>query len=900
MRNSLTILAAILAMTLLYAALADSNPATAQTGDTPTPVPSVEQGGDAEEVLRALAEVKVSHPAYPNMDSSLNRIVEHVQTGQFNARVAAASAPVHSEESVAVTLYITEGYAQDVWDWLEDNGASPRNIGIDYIEAYVPVSLLPSASEREGVISVRAIVPPKPTQGTVVSEGVEAHGAPAWHAAGLKGQSVRVGIIDGGYEGFARLMGTELPAFVEARCYTDIGVYTSSLADCENDGVHGTAVTEAAFDIAPEAIYYITNPGTRGDLVTAVEWLILHDVDVINMSLAYDWEGPGDGTTPFTSGALRSVDTAVANGIVFVNAAGNEARSTWFGSTNKLASNDPGFNFQVFDGISDPFNCLDLVDGEELTAQLRWEDQWNGASRDLDLILWDWAASDIVEFSFNLQSGGFEHDPFEWLSYTPSVSGTYCLVVSHNSGSTPPTWLQLQSFTGQVLEYHTLSGSIGSPAESANPALLAVGAAGRNDEVDNPFDTSIIEPFSSQGPTPDGRIKPDIVGADAGQSVTQRSEHNPNGYFFGTSQASPHIAGLAALVKQNYPNYAPQQVAQYLKTHAEERGAAGADNVWGHGFARLLTSDASPPVECLQDCQLLLGIRDALVGDGGAQLNWDAGLPINDWTGVEVDSEQRVTHLILPESGLNGSIPPELGSLSNLVSLDLYSNELSGPVPTELGNLSSLTFLELGRNQLTGEIPAELGNLADLEKLSFSGNQLTGEIPAELGNLSDLRKLYLRENGLTGEIPAELAGLADLEVLALEANQLGGELPATLGNLASLTELYLNENQLTGELPEEFGSLSSLTVLDLGGNQLSGEIPAELGNLSDLTELWAWGNQLSGEIPAELGDLSRLQGLSLAGNQLSGEIPAQRRPLQFEARIPLQKPAEWRDPVGIG
>ena len=94
------------------------------------------------------------------------------------------------------------------------------------------------------------------------------------------------------------------------------------------------------------------------------------------------------------------------------------------------------------------------------------------------------------------------------------------------------------------------------------------------------FATDTIETFSSQGPTIDGRIKPDIVGADGGDSVTY-----PGG-FFGTSQASPHVAGLAALVKQHFPSMTPAQVATYLKDNALPRGIS-PNNTWGFGFAQL-------------------------------------------------------------------------------------------------------------------------------------------------------------------------------------------------------------------------------------------------------------------------------------------------------------------------
>ena len=177
----LTITAAVFAMALMFAALANGDSAIAQTGNTPTPEPTTETG---DEQLPPI-EGKLNPSKYPNMDSNLNRIVEQAESGivSTNSLYGGAS----EEESVAATIYFTEGYADAISAYLESNGASPRNIGIDYIEAYIPVSLLPKASQQEGVITIRTIIPPQPTQGVVVSEGSAAHGAPAWHAAGLKG-----------------------------------------------------------------------------------------------------------------------------------------------------------------------------------------------------------------------------------------------------------------------------------------------------------------------------------------------------------------------------------------------------------------------------------------------------------------------------------------------------------------------------------------------------------------------------------------------------------------------------------------------------------------------------------------------------------------------------------------
>ena len=74
-----------------------------------------------------------------------------------------------------------------------------------------------------------------------------------------------------------------------------------------------------------------------------------------------------------------------------------------------------------------------------------------------------------------------------------------------------------------------------------------------------------------------------------------------------------------------------------------------------------------------------------------------------------------------------------------LISLVLYANRLTGTIPPELGNLTNLTNLSLNDNRLTGEMPSELGNLEYLNWLSFGGNQLTGCVPARLeGRLSQL------------------------------------------------------------------------------------------------------------------------------------------------------------------
>jgi subtilisin family serine protease len=55
------------------------------------------------------------------------------------------------------------------------------------------------------------------------------------------------------------------------------------------------------------------------------------------------------------------------------------------------------------------------------------------------------------------------------------------------------------------------------------------------------------------------------------------------GSFFGTSAASPHVAGAAALVKDAQPSYTPSDIQGYLEDNAVDQPPAGKDNLYGAG-----------------------------------------------------------------------------------------------------------------------------------------------------------------------------------------------------------------------------------------------------------------------------------------------------------------------------
>ena len=133
-----------------------------------------------------------------------------------------------------------------------------------------------------------------------------------------------------------------------------------------------------------------------------------------------------------------------------------------------------------------------------------------------------------------------------------------------------------------------VSAQIGTPGSAED--VITVGALDK--------DTSIAV-YSSQGPTEEGRVKPNI--AFVGSSVMAPEANSGDGYvgYSGTSMATPGAAGLAALMYQANPDLSPfdirnimQETSTYRQCHymlANEPCAEDLipknrqNNVYGHG-----------------------------------------------------------------------------------------------------------------------------------------------------------------------------------------------------------------------------------------------------------------------------------------------------------------------------
>jgi Leucine-rich repeat (LRR) protein len=104
-----------------------------------------------------------------------------------------------------------------------------------------------------------------------------------------------------------------------------------------------------------------------------------------------------------------------------------------------------------------------------------------------------------------------------------------------------------------------------------------------------------------------------------------------------------------------------------------------------------------------------------------------------------------------------GEIPSSISYLQSLRRiLNLANNSLSGPIPISLlSYLSNLTYLNLlgNNNTFVGSLPREIGNISTLESLFLFSNFLTGEIPKEIGKLKRLNTIYRYDNQMSGFIP---------------------------------------------------------------------------------------------------------------------------------------------------
>lgn len=428
----------------------------------------------------------------------------------------------------------------------------PTALIMEQIEAESPDLILERLSSLEHIIALR--LPQKLTvqAGGTVGQGVAVTLADQWHAGGITGRGVKVGVLDLGFAGYEELQGTELPATVTTATFGNPAQFGIQ--------VHGTAVAEIIHEMAPESELFLAYfDGNLTTFAEAVDWLLSQQVDIISNSTSISGISPMDGSG-FIAGLA---DKAHAAGVLWVNAAGNRADEHYRGRFNDT---DGDALHEFVPGSSGlPFT---MKAGTATNLILTWND-WAVADQDYDLILYD-NSGNLLAKSENFQDGQPGQMPIEIIGYRFDTAGNYLLAIQNRDGrARGDATLDLFVYEGDVpAQFRVGEGSLGAPADARG--ALAVGAVNWSNDV--------LEIYSSQGPTSDGRIKPDLVAPSAVKNVS----YAPS-IFDGTSAAAPHVSGAAALILQANPNFGPNDLINYLKSRAIPLSQTVPDNRFGVG-----------------------------------------------------------------------------------------------------------------------------------------------------------------------------------------------------------------------------------------------------------------------------------------------------------------------------
>ncbi|XP_042483029.1 receptor-like protein EIX2 [Macadamia integrifolia] len=258
-------------------------------------------------------------------------------------------------------------------------------------------------------------------------------------------------------------------------------------------------------------------------------------------------------------------------------------------------------------------------------------------------------------------------------------------------------------------------------------------------------------------------------------------------------------------------------------------------------------------------------------------LNTFDGIPIPDFIG----SLQALQYLNLSNAGFSGAVPPSLGNLSSLQSLDVSSGFLSLMADSLqwVAGLSSLRHLAMNGVDLSmvgsNWVPI-LNRLPLLNELHLSLCGLTGPIPSlHFVNFTLLAVLDLSFNSFSSMFPDWIVNISSLVYLDMSSSSLKGRIPLGISELPNLQHLNLAEN---GNLTASCVQLlkrdwRSIEVLDLSVNRVHGRLPSSIENMTSLVDFSLFANKITGGIPSSIGFLCNLKSLNIAGNNLTGGLP---------------------------
>lgn len=409
-------------------------------------------------------------------------------------------------------------------------------------------------------------------------EAIEALNADEWHERGITGAGVKVAVFD--LQWFGAEADPDVLGDVQTHdCWwhssCDVPMDTLRPRFGFEEGIHGYGCAQIIRDIAPDAELHLVRVNGETTLENAVQWAIRNEIDVVSMSLSFFNTSFYDGTGTVND----KMDALAANGVLMVGSAGNYARGHWVGPYVD-GNGDGRMDFNGDDGL-----WVYLRAGNRRGAYVTWNQYTGCGATDLDATLRD-AEGNVIGRSEDRQDPDADRcEPLERLSGQVTEDGWYRIEVVATTGATSLVTVKV-IVTDGTIDGGIAEGSMTDP--SSHPAVLSVGAVRAEGYLWND-----VEPFSSRGPTSDGRAKPDIAGPDGVTTDAYGAEG-----FYGTSAATPAVAGALALVLSEDPSLDAYGAAERLKgwSLGDDAAFESPDPRFGAGKARLpVLSDAPSP-----------------------------------------------------------------------------------------------------------------------------------------------------------------------------------------------------------------------------------------------------------------------------------------------------------------
>lgn len=210
--------------------------------------------------------------------------------------------------------------------------------------------------------------------------------------------------------------------------------------------------------------------------------------------------------------------------------------------------------------------------------------------------------------------------------------------------------------------YQTDPPSLGSASDG--DSVIGVGAVDKN---------GTITSFSSNGPTSDGRIKPDVVAPGASVYVARMGEGNKYDYSNGTSFSTPITAGVCALLLSAHPELTAMQVRDALRNTANNSASPNNTYGWGliNAYKAILYFGPAWGKEIISNNSTSTKIK---VGFAANDFNTPSPVIFHykdskskNYTSVEMNLTKQIE-----KGNYSGIYEAEVNDISNTKSLDYY------------------------------------------------------------------------------------------------------------------------------------------------------------------------------------------------------------------------------------